>query len=217
MLINILSPFRQDIYFEIWVQLILDMKKYFVVLLPVMLALPACHSKKKEPEKKFVSVLSLIESQVAHVDTSLYSIIKTVNTDSLQADTVYIPREEFRAAAKDFLSIPDLSDQKVAKRFKEETMYDQTINRVIITYTPENPAKEEIQKQELLVTPNAANGDKVNTIIINQVISNRDGFMQKNMLWQMDKSFQVVTTLQKPGNPEKITTVKVTWNEEDDQ
>jgi len=193
------------------------MKKYFALILPFILALPACKSKKKEPEKKFVSVLSLIENQVAHVDTSLYSIIKIVQNDSLPGDTIYIPREEFRAAAKDFLSIPDLSDKKVAKRYKEETILDETINRFIITYTPEDPAREEIQKQELLVTPNSGTGDNVNNIIIDRVISNRDSFMKQNMLWQMDRSFQVATTLQKPGKPEKTTTVKVIWNEGYDQ
>jgi hypothetical protein len=193
------------------------MKNYFVLLLPLILTLPACKSKKKEPEKKFIPVLSLIENQVAHVDTSLYSIIKIVQNDTLPGDTIYIPREEFRAAAKDFLSIPDLSDKEVAKRYKEDAILDETINRFIITYTPEDPAKEEIQKQELLVTPNTATGDKVNNIIINRVISNRDSFMQQNMLWQMDRSFQVATTLQKPGKPEKTTTVKVVWNEGYDQ
>ena len=193
------------------------MKKYIVLFLFFILASSACKSKKEEPEKKFISVLSLIESQVAHVDTSLYSIMKIEQTDSLPGDTTYIPREEFRAAAKDFLLIPDLSDKKVAKRYKEETLFDETINRVVITYTPKNAVNEEIQKQELLVTPNAATGDKVNNIIINREISNRDSFMKQNMLWQMDKSFQVATTLQKPGKPEKTTTVKVTWNEGYDQ
>jgi hypothetical protein len=193
------------------------MKKYFVFILLVILVIPACHTKKKGPEKKFISVLSLIQSQVAHIDTSLYSIVMIINRDTLPGDTTYIPREEFRATAKDFLSIPDLSDKKVAKRYKVETLFDNTIKRVVITYTPENPANEEIKKQELVVTPNTSNGDIVNDIIINQVINNRDSFMQKNMLWQMDKSFQVVTTLQKPGKPEKTTTVKVTWNEGLDQ
>ncbi|HMK25504.1 MAG TPA: hypothetical protein VK483_05685 [Chitinophagaceae bacterium] len=193
------------------------MNKYFALLLPFIMVLPACKSKKKEPEKKFISALSLIENQVAHVDTSLYPIIKIVQTDSLPPDTIYIPREEFRAAAKDFLSIPDLSDKKVAKSYKEETILDETINRFIITYTPEDPAKEEIQKQELLVTLNTGSGDKVNSIIIDRVISNRDSFMKQNLLWQMDRSFQVATTLQKPGKPEKTTTVKVIWNEDYDQ
>lgn len=193
------------------------MKKYFAFLPGLLFLLVACKSKEKEPEKKFVSVLSLIKSQVAHVDTSLYSIVRILKKDSLPDDTTYIRREEFESAARDFLSIPDLSDKGVAKRYKEESMYDKTINRVIISYTPLDPSKEEIQKQELLVTPDIARGDKVNNIIITRIINNRDSLMQKNMLWQVDKSFQVVTTLQKPGKPESITVVKVTWNEDPEQ
>lgn len=193
------------------------MKQYFRLVLAVAVLSSACKEKEKEDEKKFISVLSLIEKQVAHIDTSLYAITKYVIKDSLHIDTLYIPREEFRSAAKDFLEIPDLSAKKVAKRYKEETRYDELLNRVIISYIPVNPEKEEIQKQEILVTPNIATGDKVNTILISRVINNRDGFLQKEMLWQMDKSFQVVTSTQKPGQPEVITTTKVTWNEEDDQ
>jgi hypothetical protein len=193
------------------------MKKYFAFLPGLLFLLVACKSKEKEPDKKYVSVLSLIKSQIAHVDTSLYSIVKIVKKDSLPVDTTYIRREEFESAASDFLSIPDLSDKRVAKKYKEESMYDKTINRVIISYTPLDPSKEEIQKQELLVTPDMARGDKVNNIIITQIINNRDSLMQKNMLWQVDKSFQVVTTLQKPGKPESITVLKVTWNEDPEQ
>ena len=193
------------------------MKQYFRLVLAVAVLSSACKEKEKEDEKKFISVLSLIEKQVAHIDTSLYAITKYVIKDSLHIDTLYIPREEFRSVAKDFLEIPDLSAKKVAKRYKEETRYDELLNRVIISYIPVNPEKEEIQKQEILVTPNIATGDKVNTILISRVINNRDGFLQKEMLWQMDKSFQVVTSAQKPGQPEVITTTKVTWNEEDDQ
>lgn len=193
------------------------MTKKILVLLLLFPPIIACQKKKKEPEKKFVSVLSLIKAQVAHVDTSLYPIMRIADIDSLHTDTVFIPREEFSTAAKDFLDIPDLSDKKTARRFKEETMYDGTINRVVITYTPVNPANEEIQKQELLVTPNSVSGDKVNSIIINRVISNRDSLLQKNMLWQIDKYFQVTTIRQLPGQPETVTTVKVSWNEETQQ
>lgn len=189
------------------------MIKRFFLFSVFFIFLFGCKQKKKEPEKKFISVLSLIKAQVAHVDTSLYSIVKVVSVDSLHSDTTYIRREDFETAAKDFLEIPDLSDKKIAKRFKESTLYDETINRVVITYTPENPSKEEVQKQELLITPDLANGDKVNSIIITKTVTNRDSSVQKNMLWQMDKSFQVATTRQLPGKPETITTVKVTWNE----
>ncbi len=155
---------------------------------------------------------------MAHVDTSLYSIMKVVYIDSLHSDTTYIAREQFADVAKEFLDIPDLSDKKVAARYKEDpAIHDEMLNRVILTYTPVNPEKEEVKKQELLATPIPGADAKVNNIIIIREISNRDSFLQKKMLWQMDKYFQVVTTSQKPGNPEITTITRVSWNEDPDQ
>ena len=147
----------------------------------------------------------------------MYAITRVVYSDSLHSDTAYIRREDFRSVAKEFLDIPDLSEKKVAKQYMEETRYDELLNRVIITYKPINSDGGEIKKQEIQVTPDLTTGDKVNNIIINRVINNRDGFLQKDMLWQIDKSFQVVTTTRQPGQPEKITTTKVTWNEDNNQ
>ena len=193
------------------------MKTYLFFLWYLLLLTLSCKQKPKEEEKKFISVLSLIEKQVAHIDTSLYAITRVVYSDSLHSDTAYIRREDFRSVAKEFLDIPDLSEKKVAKQYMEETRYDELLNRVIITYKPINSDDGEIKKQEIQVTPDLATGDKVNNIIINRVINNRDGFLQKDMLWQIDKSFQVVTTTRQPGQPEKITTTKVTWNEDNNQ
>ena len=193
------------------------MKPYLFFLWYLLLLTLSCKQKPKEEEKKFISVLSLIEKQVAHIDTSLYAITRVVYSDSLHTDTAYIRREDFRSAAKEFLDIPDLSEKKVAKQYMEETRYDELLNRVIITYKPINSDDGEIKKQEIQVTPDLTTGDKVNNIIINRVINNRDGFLQKDMLWQIDKSFQVVTTTRQPGQPEKITTTKVTWNEDNNQ
>lgn len=193
------------------------MKTYLFFLCYFLLLILSCKQKPKEEEKKFISVLSLIEKQVAHIDTSLYAITRVVYSDSLHSDTAYIRREDFRSVAKEFLDIPDLSEKKVAKQYMEETRYDELLNRVIITYKPINSDGGEIKKQEIQVTPDLTTGDKVNNIIINRVINNRDGFLQKDMLWQIDKSFQVVTTTRQPGQPEKITTTKVTWNEDNNQ
>ena len=192
-----------------------SMKNYLLLLLPVIILTSSCKQKKKEEDKHFISVVSLIRKQVEHVDTSVYNIVKTVYTDSLHIDTTYIPREQFADVAKDFLDIPDLSDKKVAKRYKEDpAVQDEMINRVIITYTPVNPDNEEVKKQELLATPIPGQEARVNNIIIIREINNRDSFLQKKMLWQLDKSFQIVTTSQKPGKPEISTTTKVTWNED---
>ena len=190
------------------------MKSYSVIVLFVTIAIISCKPKEKTEDKKFISVLSLLEKQVEHVDTSLYSITKVVSTDTLHHDTTYIPREDFRSVAKDFLDIPDLSSPKISKNYQEETRYDDLLNRVIITYTPIKDGDEEIKKQELQVTPDIAAGDRVNNVMITRVVNNRNGFLKKDMLWQMDRSFQITTTSQLPGQPEIITTTKVTWNED---
>ena len=192
--------------------------KFPILFFFVVIATTACKQKKKEEVKHFISVLSLIKKQVAHVDTSLYAIMKVVYKDSLHSDTTYIPREQFAEIAKEFLDIPDLADKKVAARYKEDPVtHDEMLNRVIITYLPVNPEKEEVKRQEILATPLPGEDAKVNNIIIIREINNRDSFVQKKMLWQMDKSFQVVTTSQQPGKPEIIITTRVSWNEDPNQ
>ena len=188
-------------------------RNFGLPLLTLAIVSGGCKSKKDE-KKNFVSVVSLIRKQVEHVDTSLYPIIKIEYTDSLRRDTTYIPREKFEEVAKDFLETPDLSDKKIAARFREEpAIHEKMFNRVILTYTPLDPSKEEFKKMELLATPIPGEDAKINNIIIMREITTRDSSLQKKMLWQMDKSFQVVTISQKPGKPEIITTTKVVWNE----
>lgn len=186
---------------------------FFIVAL--LLCFACKSNKKEEPGKeKFFPVLSFIKSQVAHVDTSLYSIRKIIYVDSTRTDTVYYNREQFRVLASDFLSIPDLSSSKYEDRFKEEKQFDETLNRVVITYLPLNPESEEIQSQEVLIRPDPS-GDKVTSIIIDLFKDNKDSSLQKRMLWQVDKSFQVTTTRQLPGLPETNSTIRVIWNEDD--
>ena len=190
------------------------MKNLLLACFTAFSILTACNDKK-ESDKKFISVYSLIKSQVDHIDTSLYSIMKLVSSDTLPPDTSYVSRENFATEAKEFLELPDLANPKIAKRFREVApRYDEFLNRVVFTYLPVDSIKEEYKSIELTITPNVATGDKVRNIFATRVINNRDSFMKKNMLWLMDRSFQVTTILQKPGLPETTTTTKLIWNEE---
>lgn len=187
-----------------------NLKFSFIIIL--LLSFIACNQKEKSNEEKFFPVLSFIQSQVADIDTSLYTIRKLVVIDSLRTDTFYIPREQFRESAKDFLSIPDLSSSKYEHRYTEEKQFEETMNRVILTYTPLKPEKEEIQRQEVLIKPDPS-GDKITNIIINRFINTKDSSIQKRLLWKVDESFQVITIKQLNGQPETTSTVKVVWNE----
>ena len=195
------------------------MKKIgFTLLFSLLLFLTNnCKQKEeKKEEERFFPVLPIIKSQVAQVDTSLYSIRKIIYVDSTRSDTVFYRREQFRELATDFLTLPDISDSKYKGRFKEERQFDETLDRAIFRYLPVHPEKEEIQREQLLIRPGPPE-DKITSIIIDYFISNKDSAVQKNMLWQIDKSFQVTTIRQLPGQKETTNTYKVVWNEGNDE
>ena len=172
----------------------------------------SCKTKKSEPEKNYVSIASIISGQVAAVDTSLYSIKRLDIIDSSRTDTAFIHRDQFRALARDFLELPDIANKKNRDGFREETRFDDMMNTVVITYLPINPANSVIQREEVLISPNPA-GDKIKSIIVDYLLNNRDSIVQKRMLWQVDRSFQVTTMKQIAGQDETIRTTKVVWNE----
>ncbi len=185
------------------------MNRWLLFLLSLIIL--SCKNKSEdEKNKAFFPVSSFIKSQVAEIDTSVYAILKIVTTDSF-SDTVYIKREEFRQYANDFLNMPDISEKKWNDDYIETKMYDEDLKMVILNYMPKD-ADKEIRRQEVMIAPGQQSDDKVKTIIIDRVITNKDSSVQKNMLWQVDKLFQVVTVINKNNQPEKIQKLKVVWN-----
>lgn len=188
------------------------MKKILVYLCFSASLMTGCKNNKEDTQKNF-PVLSLIKSQVAHVDTSLYQIIRITKIDST-ADTTYLKREEFRSAAKDFLELPDLTDKKFKKDYSENRLFDESLNRVILTYLPQNEDLE-IQRQEILIMPGNGGEDKVRSIIFDVQKSTPDRIVIKRMLWLVDESFQIVTITQNNNRPDSIITTEVIWNRQE--
>lgn len=174
----------------------------------------SCGSSDKKNEESFFPVVPILKSQVAQVDTTLNTIRQYVIIDSTNTDTIFVPRDQFRQLAKDFLNLPDISTPEYKKRYTETTQFDEQLDRAVFTYLPVKPEKELIQRQEVLIKHDAGGNDEVKTIIINTVNNTKDSAVQKRLLWQVDKSFQVTTTRQLMGQPETTTTVRVVWNEE---
>src|SRR5688572_16082441 len=114
------------------------MQKSCYVSCVILLSLVSCNNKKNIPSDEnasFFPVLSFIKSQVAHVDTSVYRIIKVTKVDSL-IDTSFLKREEFKEAAKDFLNLPDISSDRLKDDYKETELYDQDLEQVVLNYMP---------------------------------------------------------------------------------
>src|SRR6185295_8561271 len=126
------------------------MKKYMLFFAAIFFLSQSCRQKTGNKEEDFIPLLPFILNDISDVDTGLYPIIKIVTVDSINTDTFFVKREEFRGLAEEFLHIPDLSKKKYKELFTEEKIFDQALNTIIITYRPKNPEKEEIQREELL-------------------------------------------------------------------
>ena len=178
-------------------------------IISAALATAACkQNDKRGPD--FFPALSFIQSQVKNVDTSVYPLLKIVTVGS-QKDTVYLRREDFRKEAHDFLSLPDITARKWRKIYTETKMYDEDLNRVVLTYTRIDE-EAEIRRQEVTIEPSTQNGDRVKSIYIDEWLNEGDSTVQKRMTWKVDRGFQVVYITQKKGQPEKTETKEVTWN-----
>lgn len=182
------------------------------ILISPLVLLFSCKSEQKEEgqDSGFFPVLSYLKSQVAHVDTSLYRIVK-ITTVGDQSDTAYIKREDFRKEAADFLSIPDITQKKLKKEYKETELYDESLQSVILSYMPTEDDAE-IRRQEVIIQPQQAENDQVKSIFIDRVMEQGKATVRKSMLWQVDHRFQVVTITQNSDGSEKIEKRRVIWN-----
>ena len=190
--------------------------KKIILPLATLVFQAACNSDKKKSDDKntdgVTSALSFIKSQVAQIDTSLFVIKKIEIRDSLPADTTDVHRNEFRSLAKDFLELPDISLEKYKDQYTESKNFTPEINMISLMTLPKEPSSAEIQKQELLITPDSEGG-KMKTIIIDREWVNKDSSIIKKMIWQVDKFFQVVIIKQMAGQPETTRTLKIVWND----
>ena len=186
------------------------MKKQQAGIVIVCTLLLVCSCGKTAKKESFIPVGSIIKGQVNNIDTSLYTIIKITYVDSNRSDTDYVRREDVRGLAKDFLSIPELSKSK----YKEENFPGPTDGVSTFTYTPIHPEKEEFKQIDLIIDPSLEIQGKsqITTIIIEKMLTNKDSSVEKKLLWQTDKSFQVTTIKQLPGQPEIYSSYKVIWS-----
>jgi len=186
-------------------------KWLLLTLLPFVFACQNSSKQESGDAEPYFPIKSYIESQIAHVDTSLYNI-RRIETQNNRSDTTVIRREDFKAQAKDFLAIPDITKNKWKDDYTETKIFDEVLQSAVISYTPKEDDAE-VRRQEVIIKPNANEGDQVKTIFIDRSFEDGSSSIQQKMLWEVNKWFRIVTITQKPNQPEQIKTVQVIWTE----
>ncbi|GAC1423244.1 MAG: hypothetical protein NVS9B7_25880 [Flavisolibacter sp.] len=146
------------------------------------------------------------------MDSSLYRIIK-IETAGPKSDTSYIKREEFKQYAADFLSLPDIGADNLKNQYEESKINDDDLKSYILTYTTKEK-NNEVQRQDVMIdqNPDINGNSQVKTIIIDKWVTKEDFSIHKNMVWEINNRFLIVTKIQKQNQPEKISKLEVIWN-----
>jgi hypothetical protein len=189
------------------------MKNMYVLTFTVSFFLIACKSKKDSKTDKStnssISVLSIFNGQVNHIDTSLYQVTR-LDTKDGKTDTTYIRREDVRELAAPFLSLPDISRKDYEENYTEERFIDETQNSLSITATAKKEGLE-ILKQIIIVPIDDLASGKVQSIFIDRQVQQGDSSVEQKLFWQVNKFFQVGSIIQKDANAEQTKLLKVTW------
>lgn len=186
-----------------------------LALLILVLLFSSCKEKKKN---NFFPVLSFLQSQVKHVDTSVYHIKKIIPLTDSTGDTTSIPREQFREEAASFLSIPDLTKSQFTNKYDTSEGFEQEINRAILSYYAKPGTKGlEIIRQEVTIIPTQAGNDQVRSIYIERVKENKDSTVLQKLFWTANSSFKEVNIIQKTGQPDRIIQKELVWNKPDEK
>lgn len=181
-----------------------------------MIFLYSCKTKKHhEKEVSFFPVLSYIKGQIKDIDTSLYRIIKIETIGNGQPDTEFIRRDEVKKFAADFLNLPDIGSDKWKDDYEESKIYDKDLQSYILNYTTQEKDNS-IKSENVMIDPqpDEMGNTRVKTIIIDQWINDNDSLVRKNMVWQNNKRFYIIKSIQKEKSPEKIEKLEVVWNNE---
>ena len=179
------------------------MKNYYIAtaILAGFIAV-SCTGKKESKTEGIISVTSIFKGQVNNLDTSLYQIMKYETLEG-KTDTVFLKREEVRALAADFLSLPDITKNKYEENYIEERMLDGSQNSLSIISTAKNE-KLEIQKQIIIVPLDETSTGKVQSIYIDRWVQVKDSTIEQKLFWQIDKYFQVGNIIHTGDQPEKM-------------
>jgi len=175
----------------------------------LILGLISCKNKKYDSTRAYFSVTDFLSSQVKHMDSLPLNFTKIVTVDST-SDSSKISKDEFHKYAKEFVDIPDISSSDKMDDYKETNDFDETLNNVLLIYTPKSQ-DQEVQNETIMMEPDELGNTHVKTILVHTIQNEKDSSIEKNMTWHIDKRFQIVTKINKANQPEKISTVVVKW------
>jgi hypothetical protein len=190
------------------------MKKIRLVLIILSLFYVWCKrngtGENKEAEKadttKFFQLTEYLKSQINEVNKTPFFIYK-IDIVNGKKDSTAINTDVFNQLSKQFLT-PDINDKNLKPHYTENIFEDQTTKGFTISYTAKDKQLE-IQNVDILLSED---GQTVKRIFIRKFLNYPDSSAIEQLSWKPGESFQIIRSVQKPGNSEESRQTAVVWN-----
>lgn len=179
--------------------------------LPILLA--GCKEKKKRadvPAEQFFPVTAYLKGELARLDTSLSTFYKIEITDG-KSDTTPIRNVDVKRYARDFATLPEISDDSLKNDYQVTHEYDDILNAFVFMFTTREDHPVRREDVVLDPQPNAQGKNDIQSIFVELWKADGDTTVRKNMLWNAGKNFQI-TSVSEKGGIEKTKKLQVVWN-----
>jgi hypothetical protein len=180
---------------------------YFFFLLSLLScnSSPTVKAENDDINKIFFPIAGSILAELKEIDSLPVAIIK-YTSNGIQSDTVIFSKEKMRYVADELLT-PDISLPEYKKFYTETVFLDNTINTITMSYTTisDQPV---IRKIEVMINPE---NEKVKSIYVEKLQNSPDSNVLRKMIWTTGKNLQVISLINRKGQPEQIRTEKYEW------
>jgi hypothetical protein len=174
----------------------------------------SCKTKKPKPEvpaADFFPVKSYLQGQLAQLDTSSSSFYKVETIDGF-SDTTTIRNSDVKGYAGSFTNIPDISAADTKNDYTIDHLYDDMLEAFVFTFTTKE--SHPIKREDVVLDPqlNDQGKNDIKSVFIQMDEMRKDTLVQKNLLWEANKNFRIITTIEAPNLPAQTKTIQVFWN-----
>jgi len=165
-------------------------------------------NKKEEPQQPYLPVTAYILSEIKALDSQAVGILKRT-TSGQRTDSAFIPLEQFRQLAANFLS-KELDSASFHENFTEDSFYDQATDYMTFAYRCKKPSSA-LQRVDVLISPGLS-FDKVRNIYMEKAYMSGDTAITQRMTWKPGTSFSIITSRSVAAQKPQVEQVKVTWD-----
>ncbi|RYY98796.1 MAG: hypothetical protein EOO11_06940 [Chitinophagaceae bacterium] len=188
------------------------MKLLPLLLLPFLFV--CCKNKRKATEEEVhpFPAVAFIKGQVRSFDSSMLSFSRIEQFSDGRADTTPLTREDFRAVARPFLDLPDITQEKWRNMYTESRDFDPVTQYFVFDYVARDPDAP-LQRQQVYIDPAQGDSGTVNTVIVDLYDNRKGVVVHRNLYWKAGSHFQVAEDAPGPGGKDTVHRTRVVWND----